>query len=177
MKVNFARLRTLLRDAAREHFTALRRKHPDEQFYAFALYTDDGAMTVEPAANSEEGFERQAEHGGEDEACYYRWGTAEWAYEAGAQGTSFEKVYKALNPPDRCEDDDFGPFCEELHAAMIGALADLDGEGFFGSGKDRERVTLFISISDSEDLERIEDESAKALNPKPVYARFQKRYD
>lgn len=50
-------------DAARATFKALRALHPDEHFYAFALYTDSGAMTVVPAANSVEGLRRMRAQG------------------------------------------------------------------------------------------------------------------
>src|SRR5690606_1777673 len=77
-------LQASIRDAARHVFTRLRGQHPDETFYAFALYTDDGAMTVVPAANSEEGLAAALEKAQADpeERSYYRWATAEWAYEA-----------------------------------------------------------------------------------------------
>ena len=58
-KVDFSALRGEIMDAARRAFEALMRNHPNERFYAFALYSDDGAMTVAPAANSEEAFRRK----------------------------------------------------------------------------------------------------------------------
>jgi hypothetical protein len=55
---------------------------------------------------------------------------------------------------------------------MIRALADLDKEGFFGTGEARERVTLFCTISDSDDAPGLENESARRLNPAAVYEAF-----
>jgi hypothetical protein len=42
---DFEMLRVQIRDAARHTFGTLRAAHPNERFYAMALYTDDGAMT------------------------------------------------------------------------------------------------------------------------------------
>ena len=58
MSLNQQKLAASIRDAARVAFSDLHRAHPDETFYTFALYTDDGWMIVVPAANSEEGFGR-----------------------------------------------------------------------------------------------------------------------
>ena len=48
---------------------------------------------------------------------------------------------------------------------MIGALRELDAEGCFDTGAARERVTLLVSISDSERSAEVEAASRRALNP------------
>ena len=60
---------------------------------------------------------------------------------------------------------------------MTQALGDLDAAGFFGTGEKREAVALFCSISDSDDAERLENESAERLNPPTVYEKFRDRYN
>jgi hypothetical protein len=173
--VNFATLQQEIASAARQAFTEIRNDHPSERFYAFALYTDDSAMTVEPAANSEEALESTAEDYDESpDTGWLRWGTAEWAYESEG-GDHFNDVYDALNVENRYDKKDpkaFGAFKQNLFETMILALKSLDDEGFFGTGKDREAVTLFCSVSDSDDAEDLEDQSAKRLNSKAVYRRF-----
>jgi len=56
--------------------------------------------------------------------------------------------------------------------AMILALGDLDSEGGFGSGAEREKVTLLIWITDSSEAEEWWIKSVKELNPPVVYERF-----
>lgn len=171
-------LSALIRDAARQAFGDLRRRHADETFYAFALYTDDGWMTIVPAANSEEGFHRatqdvtdSAEHG------YYRWATAEWAYEA-ACGEHFDAANALLNaPPESGEARCHQEKGEALLASMVEGLRLLDAEGFFGTGPQREKITLFVSISDSDEAEKVETTSARQLNPPGIAAAFATRYD
>jgi hypothetical protein len=55
---------------------------------------------------------------------------------------------------------------------MIQTLADLDGEGFFGRGAEREAITLMIWITDSSLAEEWWAKSVKSLNPAKVYKRF-----
>src|SRR6185436_1685591 len=69
--------RTTVRDATRFWFTEIREKHPNEKFYAFALYTDDDAITVCDAANTEEALRRQLTWSGarypDISESYHRW--------------------------------------------------------------------------------------------------------
>ncbi len=167
-------------DAARATFRALRALHPDEHFYAFALYTDSGAMTVVPAANSVEGLRRVREQQAvADDDPWYAWGFSEWAY-AAAEASPFNAICGKL------ADDVLSPqfvrsrfpeFSRQLHADMIGALRLLDREGLFGTGDERAAITLFVSISDDDAAEALENESAKALNPPAVADAFLRRYD
>jgi hypothetical protein len=177
--IDFAKLRAEIRSAARASFTEVRDGHPDETFYAFALSTDDGVMSIGPGANSEEAFQRTAgSYGYSDPAdlAYLRWSTAEWAYE-GAGGKHFRAVYDLLNGPSREDDEkDFAAFKVKVLAAMVEGLRDLDASGFFGSGDARGQITLFVALSDSDMSPDVEDDSAQKLNPAPVYARFAARY-
>ncbi len=186
MNFDPAQLSASIRDAARQAFGELRHAHPQETFYAFALYTDDGWMTIVPAANSEESFRRAA---GDDmdpvERAYMRWATAEWACEA-AGGEHFDAANALLNaapeaaPTDEAADKagEAPRYREEgnaLLASMVEGLRLLDAEGFFGVGEAREKVTLFVSISDSDEAEEIETSSARQLNPPGVVAAFAAR--
>jgi Domain of unknown function (DUF4303) len=71
----------------------------------------------------------------------------------------------------------FPEFARQLHADMIAALRLLDREGLFGTGDERAAITLFVSISDDDAAEALENESAKALNPPAVADAFLRRYD
>ncbi|RQU04049.1 DUF4303 domain-containing protein [Burkholderia cepacia] len=179
MSPNFA---DEIADAARVTYRALLAAHPGEHFYAFALYTDSGAMTVVSAANSEEGLMRireQMEVGDDEDAPEFTWATGEWAYEA-AESDSFNPLCKKLadtvlgpNFPEA----NFGQFFKSLQSDMIEALRLLDQEGLFGTGAEREKITLFVTISDDNGAEELENESAKILNPPTVFDRFIKRYE
>ena len=176
IQVDFPSLRSEIRDAARRAFGAVTSSRVSERFYAFALYSDDGAMTVAPAANSEEGLARKAqEYGCSPIPNWLRWSTAEWDYEY--EGSEhFAAVHEILNVEYNCSDAEFEAFRAELYETMVQALGDLDAEEFFGTQEMRETVTIFCSISDSDDAERLEDASARQLNPSTVYEKFKNRY-
>lgn len=188
-KIDFSLLRSEIAAAARCAFATVLKNHPDEQFYAFALYSDDAAMSVVPAANSEEALRRKAQNEKQDEGSpapdappvessgeWARWFTGEWAYEAEG-GEHFDRVDDLLNAADNCADADFPAFRINLYETMIEALGELDAQGFFGTGEQREAVTLFCSISDSDDAEQLENRSAEKLNPAIVYEKFSDRYN
>jgi hypothetical protein len=169
-------------EAARATFKALRALHPDEHFYAFALYTDSGAMTVVPAANSIEGLRRiraRQAIADDDPAPWYTWSSAEWAYEA-AEASPFNAICgrladEVLSP--QFVQSRFAEFSRQLRADMIEALRLLDRDGLFGTGDERAAITLFVSISDDDAAEALENESAKALNPPAVAEAVLRRYD
>jgi len=179
---DFETLRVQIREAARTAFGTLRAAHPNERFYAMALYTDDGAMTVCPSANSEEALQRiLVDNDCTDprDIAYTRWGTAEWAYED-QHAEGFNAVCDRLRAHVLASGDDkraLAAFGSRLNDTMVQALAELDQEGFFGTGADRQALTLFCSISDSDDAEAFEDDSANRLNPPAVFALFKARWD
>ena len=120
------------------------------------------------------------------ERAYARWATAEWAYEA-VGDEHFDAVNALLNAPDQDEKTTDLDEAEELRrhhekgeallASMVEGLHLLDAEGFFGTGQEREKITLFVSISDSDEAEEAETSSARQLNPPQVAAAFVGRYD
>ena len=150
-------------------------KNKNESFYAFILYTDGDCYTVVPAANS---LEKYYEKSGNTEDAWYKWGSAEWAYEAW-KGDEFTSICAQLSSfcgelPDN-DMQSFYDFKKNVHACMINALKRLDEEGFFDSI--RNQIVLFISSSDDDDDLEIENKSAKILNSSSVYEKFLKRYD
>lgn len=183
MALDASALQDSIRDAARTAFRELQQSHPEETFYAFALYTDGGLMTVMPAANTEEAFEDAAD-GESDRAelAAYRWSTGEWAHE-GAGDEHFDAVCQVLRDAalEQAAEEDSAAEAFRARAnlvirSMIGALHQLDEEGLFGRDKAREKVTLFVSVSDSDGALAIETKSAEQLNPPRVAAKFAKRW-
>lgn len=145
-----------------------------------ALYgqrRDDGGA----GANSIEGLGRiraQRAIADDDPAPWCTWGSAEWAYEA-AEASPFNAICgrladEVLSP--RFVQSRFAAFSRQLQTDMIEALRLLDREGLFGTGEDRAAITLFVSISDDDAAEALENASAKALNPPAVADAFLRRY-
>jgi hypothetical protein len=174
--MDWQKLTHTIREATRTAFHHLRHKYADESFYAYALYTDSSAMTVVPAANSRQALERTLtsdEDLSDQMIRYYKWSTSEWAYEAWDCG-AFADICRAVRE-DRDRSADFATFARSLRQSMINALKDLADEGFFGIERERENVTLFITITDDNRARDIENESARLLNPEIVYEKFFER--
>lgn len=187
-RLDVSALRQEIAQAARRAFLQVRAAHPDEAFYAFALYTDDDAMGVSPAANTEEAYQRRVERYQSDESYMqflkehdiafnpfnYRWGTPEWAYEHDGQD-QFQAVSERLDAVTGSGEmtlEEYEEFKGAVLAAMLLGLKDLDAEGTFGDGPERARITLFCSLSDSATAGWFEEESARRLNPPAVYDVF-----
>lgn len=162
-------------EATKKAFVSLEEAFPSEDFYAYALYTDSGAMTVVPAANSLQGLQSKLDDDNDQSlTSYYQWASSEWKYEAW-KSEEFAHISKALREsPERVR---FDVFKENLIKAMVLALKKMDNDGFFGEGAKRKKITLFITISDDDSAEWVENESAKALNPPDTADLFLNRFD
>jgi hypothetical protein len=164
-------------DMTRGVFTDLQQAHPDEHFYAFALYSDGDGITICPAANSREGLARafardEVDPDGEDWA-YYTWDTAEWTYEA-PDSDRLRDICAALR--EAAEDSEPEAFVEQVVQVMIRTLGRLRDEGVFRPDGVAGAPTLFVSISDDHRAETIEAASAQALNDPAVFAGFTSRH-
>lgn len=159
---DFALLQALVADAARLAVDCVRRAHPHQHIDAFALVSDDSAMTIGPMANSREAL-AASEYGDE-----MLWNPAEWAFDDG--GAYFDSAYRLLLQAHRelPFDVDFATFRTGVFDACIAALAQLDAEGCFGTGAERDENLLLFEVSDSEPLEG----AMARLNPPAVVARF-----
>src|SRR4026208_2314532 len=169
-------LRAAITNAARETFTKLRDTHSKETFYAFALYTSNSANYITASANTEEGllqrakhYEKQKKKGLRRHADLLRWHPPDWAYHC-AGDDYFEAAEEILGVLPDINDLDEDRFEKEFDSRMflfIEALKQLDVEGFFGRGKERQKVTLLVAMGDQET--KLLLKCAQQLNPANVY--------
>jgi hypothetical protein len=173
---DYAALRAQVREAARAAWDAFRRRHPDRPPYVFALNSDDGAMTVVPAFNTEAALsERAATYGYASTAQVdaIRWAPGEWAFE-GFGGEHFTVICDALAAAatgGRIKGG-FAAHRKRVFAAAADALADLEASGAFGAGRARDGLTVFFTVSDADDAPKLQRGSARRANPRAVYDRF-----
>lgn len=73
------------------------------------------------------------------------------------------------------KDSSFREFEEKFYETMTETLLILRNEGLFGHKKDD--ITVFISISDDERTEMVENYSAGLLNSENVSREFLKRWE
>jgi hypothetical protein len=175
--MNWPDLTARIHEAADEAFSLLAQRHPDEDFYVFALYTDSSAMTALASTNSTQALDRIIRAAGslsESSRRARAWYNPEWGYPS-LKGEKFSVISKIMrDDPDRSID--FSEFEKKCHRSMIEALRRMDSEGRFGVGDKRATMTIFITISDDDRAYRLENSSARMLNPPVVCERFLNRY-
>ncbi len=156
---------------------ALQAEHSDEGFYAFSLYTDSSAMTIAFAANSHEALEckllEEDEEDRDDSRQYYTWATSEWKYEAW-RGELFKSACKALRVD--VERSNIADFRKKLYAAMTNILRALRQSDCFKSFAVQEPI-LFVTVTDDETAEHVENETARAINSQSAYESFANRFE
>lgn len=165
------RFKAEVKQGAARAFEAISADHPGEQIYAFAVYSDNGAMTVCPAANSEEAYSEKSRAADPSHLVHYRWNTGDWAYEfehvevfAGAVAM-LDDLRRAMG-----EEAYYRGVREDVFRTMAAALEELNVENVFGTGAARERITVFFTISDGG--EEWEAYSVPRCNPPAVAERF-----
>lgn len=186
---DFAALEVQIRKAARRAFEEVAAAHPEEHLCAFALYSDDGAMTVCPSINTTKHLEaRQRQY--PNDAAYYKFAPAEWKYEAeGAdaafraicervriQALAFEGVSAAnaktlagvspLRP--RTPPRGFATFKRTLFETCLRVLESLRSDRSFAG------VTLVFAVSDTDSTARSQLAMIRRLNDEPVVDEFRR---
>jgi hypothetical protein len=193
-------LQSTLRDELRAAWLKIRDAHAQEKLYGFGVFTTDSASYLMVTAFSEGGLDAAvtkylaSQRGkGSDPALQrqtLRWSAADSPlHEAGSgllpnsdkivQELDFEGRWQAdddAGDDDDDFDDDFDddelpdPEVEEVFQVVVQVLKELDREGLFGTGAERERLVLSVWEGDQSNVSRYA--YAKALNPPAVSRRF-----
>lgn len=148
MAIDFQALKSQLTQAARTAFTEVLAQHRAEGIYSFALYSDEGAMTVCPATNTLAHLATQAP----DDLPYAKFEPAEWRYEnvgAAAQFDAIGRQLRAKTLDEARTEEDFEEFRQQLYSMCVAVLDELRQEDFFNQAAGRE-VFLLFSVSDSD---------------------------
>ncbi|MBE4950907.1 DUF4303 domain-containing protein [Chryseobacterium culicis] len=146
--MDFEILKQQIENAAKKAFLEVYEKHGAEEIYSFALYSDEGAMTVCPAANTMKAME----NADEDDALYYKYEPAEWTYEMEGADEDFNKICAQLRTELYKHDDDdqwFEGFQAKLYSTCIEVLEKLKNENFFTNITGKE-IFLIFTVSDDE---------------------------
>lgn len=178
LRTDWSALTGRIAAAARISFADLIAQKNAESLYAFVLYTDADCYTVLPSANSLEKFNGKMirdDVSDPGEMAGYQWSIGEWAYEAW-KDEAFDPICRELSAASQAAwtAGSFAGFRQQVHAAMIQALAALDAEGLFGAA--RNEAVLFISSTDYDEAIALENRSAEILNSAERYARFLRRF-
>jgi TPR repeat protein len=153
----------MIRDAVAADLREILGRIDDERIYTVALVTDRYCCSLFLAVNTLEYLESEDEE--PDDEC--KWHPDEWGYSDG-HDSELVKLSKTL-----WENHNTLPGEAFFFSAMISAMAQVKDSGIFGEGT--EEITFFISISDDEDAENLEDSSAMTLNSPELAAAFLNR--
>jgi len=145
-----------------------------DDIYALALFTSDDGASVSMAANTEQGYqarlaaEAEDEPNSPDDEAYYRWASSEWILE-GWDRPAFSRLNALLAQQDT---SDFDRYFANLIEAMIAALAAVKE----ALGKQLADITAFVTVTDSDAAEALENASASRINAPDLANRFLRRF-
>jgi len=188
---DFAQLKAALIMAGRKSFKEILARHSVETFYCVGLFTSGSYAYLLPTAMTEEGLDTAAreyqkkspyaKESFERVRTLLRWSPCdsplhlegkEYFKEVDA---SMDQFSAALNRIDTGYGwVVFDSFRNSLETAICNVLGDLDREGLFGRGIDRERIFLTVLMGDQDDsILRI----GRRLNPHATMKRIKKEWD
>lgn len=151
-----------IREASTKDIREILNQTADENIYTVALVTDSNCCSLFLAVNTVEYLNNETD--GLDEC---KWHPDEWGYSDG-HGSELVKLSASL-----WENYSNFPGEEFFFNALISAMKQIKESGIF---KDRaDEITFFVSISDDEGADNIEDLSAKQLNSPTLAAAFLNR--
>lgn len=148
MAIDFQDLKSRLAQATQAAFTEVLTQHRAEGIYSFALYSDEGALTVCPATNTLAHLAAQPP----EDLPYAKFEPAEWAYENVGAAAQFDAICHQLRTQALAEtqtETEFEQFRQQLYATCVEVLTELQQQGFFDQAAGRE-VFLLFSVSDSD---------------------------
>jgi hypothetical protein len=164
---DFSQLTDEIREGARKAFTKIRDSHPNEIINAFALFSDDDAMTIVHVCNSDRA---RLSKGDDDD---FLWNPSEWSYDEGSEYLDIAYRLILTQHQDLPSNINFDDFKAGFIESSITALEQLDNEGFFGSNLLRENTIVLFTISDSDYI----DDAVRRLNTPLIYERYRNWYD
>jgi len=190
MKHFFEKIRLEIVEAVKKDVEKILREVCNEQIYAAALVTDSDCITLYLAVNTYEQMrkkdlkylkmfgdnldEKKVEGINNGILSMTKWIPDEWAYSAGKE-SKLNNVSRQLYAK---EEENSAVYAENMDLfleAVTDAWKTLIADKVFG--EKTEDITYFISISDDDRAEAIENYSASQLNGKERYEAFLRRYE
>ncbi|GAA0196614.1 hypothetical protein GCM10009122_61340 [Fulvivirga kasyanovii] len=158
--MNFKELELKIETATKKAFIEIFNEHNNEEIYGFALYSDGGAMTVCPSANTIDFLENLDEEE-KEELAYYKFEPAEWKYEMAGAVDEFDDISSELSTElekNNYENEEaFVAFRNRIFKLCINVLKKLKKEDFFKNIVGKE-IFLTFTVSDFEfDNDKLEN--------------------
>ena len=174
--LNLDTIRNYVREAAKKAFSELRQAYPNDEFYYYVLWTTVVAHRPAPCACSKQGLERTfaqylSDSSDETTPADLRWSEADSLYDCFVDEhfTDVAELFNDLGDPYERSDE----LNHSIFESIVLAMSDLDNEGFFGEGTEREKVVINVTMPGDESEDELV-ERARRLNPKSALAQLEK---
>lgn len=175
-----AQQRMTLKGELLSAWSSFRDRYPEEDFYAFGVYTTDTASYCGVVACTEQGLgvaaDHYAEHYGSGPELHLqslRWSIGDSPlFNEGLEMLPLTSEFRA-NEPDPYSHSDEGEIEASIagfFSAAFGALKELDESGSFGTGSARERLVLSVWLHDESHEMKLE--AAAKLNSLALVERY-----
>jgi hypothetical protein len=178
-------IRTALRAAAEEFLRGVEKEHPGETLYGFLFEIEPSQSTAHGAVGTEEGLTRYAEKWVKGKSADERTNTVEKARDCFRWGSTEDAWYQQ---PDEVfgsvnellqralEEGLYERYSDGLEKVCVEVLKELDAEGRFGTGAERERVVLGLCYIGGDNSAEEFLRWARQVNPQKVYRRLRREY-
>lgn len=189
MNTFYKELDNKIQQAVKVEMQNIQRKIGKERIYAVALVTDSDCVTLFLAVNTYEYLQKRdkkyakeldlseedLKNVKEGSVSLTQWILDEWGYSDG-KNSQLNMISELLFEHDESEQYDEESYEENqrlFFETVTSAMKHLIAEKVFGEYS--EEITFFISMSDDERTEEIENYSAKLLNSADIYENFYHR--
>lgn len=147
-----------------------------EKVYACAFGTDSDFVTLFLAVNTEESLARHIANMKSEGLCddaeselYYRWGCSEYQY---GDQSHFNHISRFLYAQDNVYQ-----YKDEMVKIMANVVKETTDELFLKYNQNKEDITFFVSMTDDELAEELENESVALMSNPELVSPFLARYN
>ncbi len=185
MEIFFEQFGKKLEKAVKKDIQKALKEVGEEKVYAVALVTDDDCISLYLALNTYEYMKKKDEKyielfQGDFSQDYIRrvkdgfesftkWIPDEWGY-SDEKGSELAKISELLFQKEASDSEEYAKYKETFIKTVVSAFKRVIEQKCFD--KLSEEVTYFVSVSDGDEIYKIENYSAKLLNTQKVYKNF-----
>lgn len=174
--MNWKDIEKICAAAATKAIQELLAENSGQNIYTYALFTDDSAMSIGFGANTQDYFNKKLEAESdltEEDFAYFKWNIAEWKYE-GYKDDYFEDINKKLTDLSLTSNrDELNILFDKVINIMVNSLKHAREKHI----NQVNQAVFFVTVTDDEFSEKIENYSAKILNPGEISNNFLSRYN
>ncbi|CAH1205890.1 DUF4303 domain-containing protein [Paenibacillus sp. JJ-223] len=148
----------------------------NERVYACAFGTDSDFVTLFLAVNTEESLARHIADmkkkglcNSKEDEIYFRWGCSEYQY---GDDTHFNDISKLLYAVENAYD-----YKDQLIEIIARVVQETEPSVFAEYGQSKEDIVFFVSMTDDDQAEELENESVALMTRPELIEGFLKRYE